>query len=211
MVQMLIFVRYLQPSNWHYFLWFVKIPVVSNRTPTIHSRLNSIFSDGPLSASEEEEDENEFYDAIAESGSASNIGSLNFGSLPDTRVDDEATPRSQSDVPLTETGMGVDEAPDAEKPNESREKEAAPGDLQIMTTAPKKRRTRVPDKPNYPLNLWSIMKNCIGKDLSKIPMPVNFSEPLSMLQRLTEDYEYADILHLAATYVYFFYPLKVLS
>lgn len=25
-------------------------------------------------------------------------------------------------------------------------------------------------------------------------MPVNFSEPLSMLQRLTEDYEYAEIL-----------------
>lgn len=60
------------------------------------------------------------------------------------------------------------------------------------------RRTRVPDKPNYPLNLWSIMKNCIGKELSKIPMPVNFSEPLSMLQRLTEDYEYAEILDVAA-------------
>lgn len=38
------------------------------------------------------------------------------------------------------------------------------------------------------------MKNCIGKELSKIPMPVNFSEPLSMLQRLTEDYEYAYVL-----------------
>lgn len=25
------------------------------------------------------------------------------------------------------------------------------------------RRTRVPDKPNYPLSLWSIMKNCIGQ------------------------------------------------
>lgn len=59
-------------------------------------------------------------------------------------------------------------------------------------------RTRVPDKPNHPLNLWSIMKNCIGKELSKIPMPVNFSEPLSMLQRLTEDYEYADILDTAS-------------
>jgi oxysterol-binding protein 1 len=47
----------------------------------------------------------------------------------------------------------------------------------------RKRRTRVPDKPNYPLNLWSIIKNCIGKDLTKIPMPVNFNEPLSMLQR----------------------------
>lgn len=51
------------------------------------------------------------------------------------------------------------------------------------TKVARRRRTRVPDKPNYPLNLWSIIKNCIGKDLSKIPMPVNFNEPLSMLQR----------------------------
>lgn len=35
-----------------------------------------------------------------------------------------------------------------------------------------KRRCRVPDKPNHPLHIWSILKNCIGKDLSKIPMPV---------------------------------------
>ncbi|KFQ53386.1 Oxysterol-binding protein 1, partial [Nestor notabilis] len=35
----------------------------------------------------------------------------------------------------------------------------------------KRRRSRIPDKPNYSLNLWSIMKNCIGKELSKIPMP----------------------------------------
>jgi len=62
----------------------------------------------------------------------------------------------------------------------------------------RQRRTRVPDKQNYPLNLWSIMKNCIGKDLSKIPMPVNFSEPLSMLQRLTEDFEYSELLDKAA-------------
>lgn len=67
-----------------------------------------------------------------------------------------------------------------------------------VTSGRRQRRTRVPDKPNYPLNLWSIMKNCIGKDLSKIPMPVNFSEPLSMLQRLTEDYEYAEILDVAS-------------
>jgi oxysterol-binding protein 1 len=45
------------------------------------------------------------------------------------------------------------------------------------------RRTRIPNKPNYPLSLWSLLKNCIGKDLSKIALPVNFSEPLSMLQR----------------------------
>ncbi|KAH1011030.1 hypothetical protein HUJ04_000472 [Dendroctonus ponderosae] len=69
---------------------------------------------------------------------------------------------------------------------------------QINKAGRRQRRMRIPDKPNYPLNLWSIMKNCIGKDLSKIPMPVNFNEPLSMLQRLTEDYEYADILDKAA-------------
>uniref|UniRef100_A0A672QP11 Oxysterol binding protein 2 n=1 Tax=Sinocyclocheilus grahami TaxID=75366 RepID=A0A672QP11_SINGR len=60
------------------------------------------------------------------------------------------------------------------------------------------RRCRIPDKPNYSLNLWSIMKNCIGKELSKIPMPVNFNEPLSMLQRLTEDLEYSELLDRAA-------------
>lgn len=45
------------------------------------------------------------------------------------------------------------------------------------------RRSRIPNKPNIPLNLWSLIKNCIGKDLTKVPLPVNFSEPLSVLQR----------------------------
>uniref|UniRef100_H3DEJ2 Oxysterol-binding protein n=1 Tax=Tetraodon nigroviridis TaxID=99883 RepID=H3DEJ2_TETNG len=62
----------------------------------------------------------------------------------------------------------------------------------------RRRRTHIPDKPNYSLNLWSIMKNCIGKELSKIPMPVNFNEPLSMLQRLSEDLEYHELLDKAA-------------
>jgi len=66
------------------------------------------------------------------------------------------------------------------------------------TDGKRKRRTAIPDKPDKPLNLWSIMRSCIGKDLSKIPMPVNFNEPLSMLQRITEDFEYHDYLDRAA-------------
>ncbi|BFZ04680.1 hypothetical protein BsWGS_07718 [Bradybaena similaris] len=62
----------------------------------------------------------------------------------------------------------------------------------------RKRRKRIPDKPNISLNLWSFMKNAIGKELSKIPMPVNFNEPLSMLQRIMEEMEYAEILDQAA-------------
>ncbi|CAF1157947.1 unnamed protein product [Adineta steineri] len=62
----------------------------------------------------------------------------------------------------------------------------------------RKRRDRIPERPNYSINLWSIMKNCVGKDLSKIPIPVNFSEPISMLQRITEELEYSSVLDMAA-------------
>lgn len=41
------------------------------------------------------------------------------------------------------------------------------------------------------------MKSVVGKDLTKVTMPVHFNEPVSFLQRLTEDLEYADILNRA--------------
>jgi len=48
------------------------------------------------------------------------------------------------------------------------------GDNQsINAVSTRRRRTAIPDRPNYSLNLWTIMKNCIGKDLSRIPMPVS--------------------------------------
>ena len=40
---------------------------------------------------------------------------------------------------------------------------------------PGTRRKCIPERPNYSINLWSIMKNSIGRDLSKIPMPVSDS------------------------------------
>ncbi|VDK39067.1 unnamed protein product [Taenia asiatica] len=68
----------------------------------------------------------------------------------------------------------------------------------IPVRKPVQRRTTIPPKPNISLNLWSILSNCIGKELTKIPMPVNFSEPLSMLQRLSENFEYSYVLDRAA-------------
>ncbi|KAJ2467014.1 hypothetical protein GGI02_004178, partial [Coemansia sp. RSA 2322] len=47
------------------------------------------------------------------------------------------------------------------------------------------------------LNLWSVIKGAIGKDLSKISVPVFFNEPTSFLQRFTEDMEYCDLLEIA--------------
>ena len=40
----------------------------------------------------------------------------------------------------------------------------------------------MPDKPDKSVNLWSVLKNCVGKDNVKVPCPVNFMEPLSFLQ-----------------------------
>jgi ankyrin repeat protein len=47
------------------------------------------------------------------------------------------------------------------------------------------------------VSLWSVLKNAIGKDLTKITLPVYFNEPLSMLQRLCEEIEYSSLLDLA--------------
>ncbi|CAG9136806.1 unnamed protein product [Plutella xylostella] len=47
-------------------------------------------------------------------------------------------------------------------------------------------------------SLWSVLKNCVGKELSKIAMPVVFNEPLSFLQRMLEYLEYAHLLRMAS-------------
>ncbi|KAG0211923.1 hypothetical protein BGX28_007205 [Mortierella sp. GBA30] len=60
---------------------------------------------------------------------------------------------------------------------------------QIRDRLPTKQTSLRPD-----VSLWAILKNSIGKDLSKITLPVYFNEPTSMLQRMAEDAEYIDLL-----------------
>ncbi|XP_063054468.1 oxysterol-binding protein-related protein 3 [Engraulis encrasicolus] len=48
------------------------------------------------------------------------------------------------------------------------------------------------------ISLWNILKNNIGKDLSKVAMPVQLNEPLNTLQRLCEELEYSELLDTAA-------------
>ncbi|CAH8533181.1 unnamed protein product [Schistosoma rodhaini] len=62
----------------------------------------------------------------------------------------------------------------------------------------RKRRNAIPVSPKIALNLWGIIKNAIGKDLAKIPIPVNFNEPLSFLQRAVEDFTYSHLLDYAS-------------
>ncbi|URD80495.1 oxysterol-binding protein [Musa troglodytarum] len=59
-----------------------------------------------------------------------------------------------------------------------------------------KRRTKLP-KPierEKGVSLWSIIKDNVGKDLTRVCLPVYFNEPLSSLQKCFEDLEYSYLL-----------------
>ncbi|XP_058877718.1 oxysterol-binding protein 1-like isoform X2 [Acipenser ruthenus] len=133
-----------------------------------------------------DDDENEFFDAIEDAPE--------FITVP---ADPKYHKRTGSNVSGISSEMGLEDHIREEQ--QQQQQQAANQESASKELIPrKKRRNRIPDKPNYSLNLWSIMKNCIGKELSKIPMPVNFNEPISMLQRLTEDLEYSELLDRAA-------------
>lgn len=57
------------------------------------------------------------------------------------------------------------------------------------------------DEDNRPkVGLWGILKNLIGKDMTRMTLPVSFNECTSLLQRLAEDIEYNNLLDAAASY-----------
>ncbi|KAK8402847.1 hypothetical protein O3P69_000858 [Scylla paramamosain] len=62
------------------------------------------------------------------------------------------------------------------------------------------RRTRLPaPKPlTEDFSVWNFLYKNIGKDLSKVSMPVTLNEPLNLLQRMCEELEYSELLDKAA-------------
>ncbi|XP_022636392.1 oxysterol-binding protein-related protein 1C isoform X2 [Vigna radiata var. radiata] len=59
-----------------------------------------------------------------------------------------------------------------------------------------KRRKKLPDpvEKEKGVSLWSMIKDNIGKDLTKVCLPVYFNEPLSSLQKCFEEMEYSYLL-----------------
>ncbi|XP_036004531.1 oxysterol-binding protein-related protein 6 isoform X2 [Fundulus heteroclitus] len=66
-----------------------------------------------------------------------------------------------------------------------------PSDTGRRTTLPS------PGAENSHIGIMTILYNNIGKDLSRVSMPVALNEPLSLLQRLSEELEYSDLLDIA--------------
>ncbi|CAH8856852.1 unnamed protein product [Trichobilharzia szidati] len=163
---------------------------------------DSLVPTGSEMADESESDVS-FTDDEGDDYSDRNSPANQFGKLREARVIQPRGRRCDSRTgTLVSTGDGQMSQDINASPNDKTNNPANSQTGELLTVIAKRspiiRRLSIPPKPNISLNLWSIMKNCIGKELTKIPMPVNFSEPLSMLQRLTEDFEYSSCLDRAA-------------
>ncbi|PWN21546.1 hypothetical protein BCV69DRAFT_282264 [Microstroma glucosiphilum] len=134
------------------------------------SGLASGSAGGQMTETESVGDDDEFFDAIES------------GNLPGLKVE----------TPMQE------EMKEADWPEDFNRKQA----IDDAALEPYRHlRTKLPigsdDRPS--VSLWAILKNNIGKDLTKISFPVAFNEPTSMLQRMAEDMEFSECLDAAAT------------
>ncbi|XP_075244460.1 oxysterol-binding protein-related protein 1-like isoform X2 [Convolutriloba macropyga] len=61
-------------------------------------------------------------------------------------------------------------------------------------------RTRLPCqmRDRNPFNILQILKDSIGKDVTRIVMPISINEPLTLIQRFAENLEYVELLQKAA-------------
>ncbi|XP_020976769.1 oxysterol-binding protein-related protein 2A isoform X1 [Arachis ipaensis] len=64
------------------------------------------------------------------------------------------------------------------------------------------RRKKLPDpvEKEKGVSLWSMIKDNVGKDLTRVCLPVYFNEPISSLQKCFEDLEYSYLLDRAYEY-----------
>lgn len=53
--------------------------------------------------------------------------------------------------------------------------------------------------PNAKISIWAILKDNIGKDISRISVPVVFNDPTSLLQKCAQSMEYNELLDRAGT------------
>uniref|UniRef100_A0A3B5KNW6 Oxysterol-binding protein n=1 Tax=Xiphophorus couchianus TaxID=32473 RepID=A0A3B5KNW6_9TELE len=76
-------------------------------------------------------------------------------------------------------------------------KRPVPPAVSSVMTLTRRRSTLPSTCPSSTVSLWNILRNNIGKDLSKVAMPVQLNEPINTLQRLCEELEYSELLDIA--------------
>ena len=140
----------------------------------------------------------DFYDA--ESGDPDRSQVL----MIDRRSEEDAQPSEAEDEFVTDaSSLSSDE--------ENNPAPLAHGAASLFPVKPKslyplplpilvKRRQVVPPATVMPPSLISFLRKNVGKDLSTISMPVSANEPTSLLQRVAEQLEYAQMLDVTASH-----------
>uniref|UniRef100_A0A8C5NMJ4 Oxysterol-binding protein n=1 Tax=Junco hyemalis TaxID=40217 RepID=A0A8C5NMJ4_JUNHY len=71
--------------------------------------------------------------------------------------------------------------------------------LELPGPDPRRRsRLPAPPAPSGDVSLWGLLRSSVGKDLSRVALPVQLNEPLNTLQRLCEELEYSELLDRAS-------------
>ncbi|KAI9297005.1 hypothetical protein K502DRAFT_323508 [Neoconidiobolus thromboides FSU 785] len=135
---------------------------------------------------EDEDDEDEFFDLDDQVP-------MGQERVDDNEIgeDNEENTRAIDEIELEEIQVGEEKVVRAPI---KRSYKGYPKDGSFRTGLPKFNSGTQPPA----VSLWSVLKNAIGKDLTKISLPVHFNEPSSMLQRMAEDMEYSMLLDLAS-------------
>jgi len=131
-------------------------------------------------------DDDSFYDA--EDGFSFSGEEVNSGSdvvdAEDTSDDSE-----ESNAPAQDLNTKMNEYDVVIKRNMTT------SNVKAEASMPVERRTTLPAKtiPNSG-GFFSVIRKNIGKDLSRVSMPVTFNEPINLLQKLCEELEYSELL-----------------
>ncbi|CAK4031153.1 Oxysterol-binding 1 [Lecanosticta acicola] len=149
------------------------------RRQTIAELTNNELSD------DESEDEEEFFDAV----DAGEVEVLE--AMPSPAV---KSPQSEVKPVMDAQVDRIDESIEAER--ERKRMEISKSYKGYEDGLRKKLKLDVDNRPK--VGLWGILKSMIGKDMTKMTLPVSFNEPTSLLYRVVEDMEYTPLLDAAA-------------
>lgn len=94
--------------------------------------------------------------------------------------------------------VSVDEVDDSKAENHQHDNaDTMPAEMESQNRYSHiQRRKRLPDpvEKEKRVSLWSMIKDNVGKDLTRVCLPVFFNEPISSLQKCCEDMEYSYLL-----------------
>ncbi|RLV76425.1 hypothetical protein DV515_00016988 [Chloebia gouldiae] len=113
--------------------------------------------------------------------------------LPDSSAEGRGSPGRGRLHPTARCPAG------AERPGVPAEPPPLEPPLELPGPDPRRRsRLPAPPAPSGDVSLWGLLRSSVGKDLSRVALPVQLNEPLNTLQRLCEELEYSELLDRAS-------------